>query len=314
MSSMTNGIIPLQDQVSAKIQELRSFTTTFLTRLPREIRDIVYGYLWDSYRRVSPYEKDPSKFMHPELVSPDFAREAVTYMYQHLDHESYAEEEDLKVEMTKDVFGIGITRLDFEVKTLSVQMYLGEEVYDKVREQLPFLTQIRVTKASKINIKLSHRDSFKLQELYDIFQAFKPVFVHFEKLGVEFKVVWNYFGVWGGPLGDRLDWSMEQWHEIILHVLSRMDGLYHRMAREHLAQSLGVPDPFAEDRDDDEFDDDDCEDDHGDAEGSQDGQCEQDEGDVDAAWVMGGPLWAATSSRVDQDGYVLEDGEDGHLP
>ena len=125
---------------------LSVFTPTFLTRLPRELRDEVYSYLWDkeivqSMRYsalLRPLELVCScsdkrchnkhifvhpvipHFIKPSVVNPIFAREAIECLYCSSSFLELSSPSKLPAFFTTDVFGLGIRPLDCKIKEMTI--------------------------------------------------------------------------------------------------------------------------------------------------------------------------------------------------
>ncbi|KAF2002255.1 hypothetical protein P154DRAFT_574203 [Amniculicola lignicola CBS 123094] len=94
------------------------FAAAFHHKMPQEIRDMVYEYLFHTNFSESDYsENGPTKtpyvryYSEPEFVGEDFAREFVRYYYEHREFE-YEHDTEFVMEPEQDLYGLGVIPRD----------------------------------------------------------------------------------------------------------------------------------------------------------------------------------------------------------
>lgn len=188
-----------------------------VTRLPRELRDKIYEYMWSSDddarvtgAYVSILEKHKKGDPKPEAISKrlsghrrQFSVENIEYLYTarllfEIEAPYYDDLEDL---LTRDVFDAGLAPCDFPLRGLKVVAELdsvhqssksGLEVLRKLKDALEILEGMERRKDFVFDIELFSGYQFgqseDLMAFYHLLHVLAPVISVLQSLGVKIRI------------------------------------------------------------------------------------------------------------------------------
>jgi hypothetical protein len=209
--------------------------------MPRELRDKVYGYLWDedtvsaldysallwpkmmeTKRNVlvmaerGELPENTPRFVLSHIVGEQIAFEAMAYLYSKSVHLTLASPEQLRFFFDQDVYGYGLSPKDYELRALKVELRLGEYGYNK--RDFHFLLKANKKPGFKLEISiLAHPHKLDFVFLHTCVLELSPMVELLRKQNIEVAVKYT------GDVFDNIDVEflmIEDDIEIILEKLS----------------------------------------------------------------------------------------------
>ena len=181
----------------------RDLADSVQARLPRELRDIVYAYLWDAeilealdYSRLLACRDKKCEFTEDEegnsvclcdtpahvpefaravFVGFAFAQEAVEWLYDKYEGFTLNSPGEVLPFYTRDTFHIGLTPMGYQLRRLTLVLDLAHPRAEEYRESLDFklspLLRLKIRPGARLKIHVASyptdsRDHYR--ELYDV--------------------------------------------------------------------------------------------------------------------------------------------------
>ncbi|KAF2829041.1 hypothetical protein CC86DRAFT_464752 [Ophiobolus disseminans] len=196
--------------------------SSVLVRLPRELRDSVYAYLWDQdilstldYPSLLISRAEPCRsttddegnaiclcdtpasippFAQAVFVGYTFATEAVTWLYDNYEGFVLGDPREVMRFFTQDVFHIGVTPMGFPLRRLTLALHLGHPSANEYKDALAFrfapLLRVETRVGARLHVRFESRaeDSRGHRHLFHaamLMQALDSVVKEIKQRGIE---------------------------------------------------------------------------------------------------------------------------------